>query len=245
MGNFERYEAGVQPARDRFANARAIRVIASPGIDSRVLEGFFVYFSALGVGMTEPVEGWIASAGARCREIGLDELGNALQGHAKGEAGHHLLMLADLERLCASWNEKGLLQLDPEALKSLPYSSATQRYRQLHEDVIVGPAPFAQLAIEYEIEMLSVNSAPRWLENSTRHLGAEFTEQLSFLVDHVKVDVGHTKFNQRQIAKFLEGRPEAVAMLVEAGSAALDAYRDFLSDCLDRAVGAVALAGTP
>ena len=55
-----------------------------------ILERFLIYFSTLGVGMTEPVEG-----GAAVRGRGLPDLARALEAHAHQEADHHLLMQAD------------------------------------------------------------------------------------------------------------------------------------------------------
>jgi hypothetical protein len=66
-------------------------------------------------------------------------------------------------------------------------------------------------------------------------LGQEILGCLSFLTDHVEIDVGHTKFNARALEKFLIYHPPYVSALVAAGSAALDAYAQFLSDCLERA----------
>jgi hypothetical protein len=243
MENIERYEAGIAPARDRFGSAPAIQRILSPEVDPDVLEAFFIYFSALGVGMTEHVEGWIRRAGERCVEIGITELGNALQGHAKAEADHHLLMIDDLRKMCARRNQSGRSPLDPDELLALPLSEPTVRYRKLHEDVIAGPTPYAQIAIENEIEMLSVDYGPGLLDNCRRLLGEEVVDDLSFLTDHVELDAGHTKFNRRQMASFLDDRPEAVEPLVEAGSAALDAYRDFLTVCVLRAVATPAPVG--
>jgi hypothetical protein len=55
---------------------------------------------------------------------------------------------------------------------------------------------------------------------------------LSFLQEHVELDVGHTQFNKRQLGKFLSAYPEATAHLIAAGEAALLAYADFVGDCL-------------
>ena len=51
-----------------------------------------------------------------------------------------------------------------------------------------------QLAIEYEIEMLSVTYGPRLIERCTELLGSEIIESLSFLRDHVELDVRSHKF---------------------------------------------------
>lgn len=197
-----------------------------------------IHYCALGVAMTEPVEGWIRRAGEACVRAGFDKLGRALQGHARAEAGHHLLMIADLDRLCDRCAAAGRVAPKPGDMLALQWPESTQRYRQMHEDVIAGPHPYAQIAIENEIEMLSVDVGPRLLDNARSLLGDDILDDLSFLTDHVTLDIGHTKFNRRQMAAFLDmqaeqGRVDGVLdALVVAGSEVLDAYRAFVSDCV-------------
>ena len=245
MEYIERYESGVEPARRRFADHPAVRLIQAGEMGGEHLEAFFIHWSAAGVAMTEPVEGWIRRAGEACERLGgpgVERLGVALQKHARAEADHHLLMIADLRRLCARRAAAGRPAPDPDDLVAQPWPEAARRYRQLHEDVIAGPAPYAQIAIENEIEMLSVVFGPPLLENARALLGQDVIEDLSFLDDHITLDVGHTKFNRRQLAAFLDERPDALDALVEAGSRGLDAYRDFLAYCVD--VSAPVPAGT-
>ncbi len=216
-------------------HAPAVRLIQNPGLGPQRLHAFLIYFSALGVGMTEPVEGWIRRAGQATEALGATTLGKALQGHARAEADHHLLMIDDLGRLCDRWNTRYRPSLQPQMLLSSAWPDSVRRYRALHEDVIAGAEPFAQIAIENEIEMLSVAIGPGLLGNVERLLGHEVLGELSFLTGHVELDVGHTKFNRRQLAAFLDERPFALDALVAAGIAALDAYLDFVSDCVARA----------
>jgi hypothetical protein len=75
-----------------------------------------------------------------------------------------------------------------------------------------------------------------------RVLGPEIVKGLSFVQEHVAVDVGHTTFNERQIARFMEAHPHTGFALGRAGATALDAYVDFLGDCLDAAAGAGPIA---
>jgi hypothetical protein len=236
MEHIERYESGVAPARRRFAEHPAVRLIQSRAMGAEHLEAFFIHWNAAGVAMTEPVEGWIRRAGQACERLGgpgVGTLGVALQKHAKAEADHHLLMIADLRRLCARRAAAGRLAPDPDALLAQPWPEPARRYRQLHEEVIAGPAPYAQIAIENEIEMLSVVVGPPLLQNARALLGDDVIEDLSFLDDHITLDVGHSKFNRRQLTAFLDERPDAVDALVAAGSRALDAYRDFLTHCVN------------
>src|SRR5262249_10498907 len=92
---------------------------------------------------------------------------------------------------------------------------------------------YGQLAIEFEIEMLSVAYGPKLIERCTTLLGADILEALSFLSDHVELDVGHTHFNRLQLSNMLDKNPPFLSHLVSAGAAALDAYAMFLEDCLD------------
>jgi hypothetical protein len=90
----------------------------------------------------------------------------------------------------------------------------------------------AQLAIEYEIELLSVTYGPALLKRCGDLSGPEILDGLSFLQDHVALDVGHTHFNRLQLSRLLGERLEFLPELVSAGSAALQAYVMFLDDCL-------------
>src|SRR5262245_14500592 len=81
------YELRLTQARNHFAERKSLSMILDTRLEADLLHIFLVYFSALGVGMTEPVESWIRRAGERCHEIGLSETGAALIRHAGQEAG--------------------------------------------------------------------------------------------------------------------------------------------------------------
>ena len=159
-------------------------------------------------------------------------MANALTAHALQEADHHLLMLADARFLIERWNKAGKPELNLDALLQLPPTRGVEAYVSVHESVISGPTPYGQLAIEYEIEMLSVTYGPQLLGRCTGLLGKAILEGLSFLSDHVALDAGHTNFNRFQLGRLLEEQPGFLSGLVTAGSAALDAYAMFLGDCM-------------
>jgi hypothetical protein len=229
------YEPLVSAARTRFTGGEALASMLAPGVAPERLELFFIHFCAFGVQMTEPVDGWIRRAGDRCTALGLGDLGRSLIAHAKHEAGHHLMMIADTRKLVAGWNERRSLRLDAEELLALPATPGVARYAALHEQVIAGSAPQGQLAIEYEIERLSVTAGPAVLGQCATVLGREALAGLSFLEEHVAVDAGHTKFNEVQLERLLTEHPDFAAPLGAAGSGALDAYAAFLADCVAHA----------
>jgi hypothetical protein len=228
----DEYQSRLEPARRRFAACDAVTTVLSPALDPETLELFLINYCSLGIGMTEPVEGWIRRAGERCAAIGLPDLGRSLVLHSAHEAGHHLMMIEDTRKLVARWNSRHVRPLDVEQLLRRPPSPGVERYRALHENVIAGDAPFAQLAIELEIENLSVVHGPRLLGRCAERLGPEIMAGLSFLEEHVAVDVGHTKFNMRELDRLLGRHPTFLDALVSAGTAALAAYAEFLDDCL-------------
>jgi hypothetical protein len=222
-------------SRQRFDSHPTIEALLRNPLEPVALQGFLIYFSALGVGMTEPVEGWIRRAGGRCRDLGLTEVAAALDAHAKQEADHHLLMQADTHRLVERWNENHEPRLNAAELLALAPTPGVIGYRELHEYLISGQAPYGQLAVEYEIEMLSVTYGPVLLRRCSDLLGADILAGLSFLQDHVELDAGHTHFNRVQLGRLLEQRPDFLSGLAAAGSAALDAYVRFLDDCFQLA----------
>jgi hypothetical protein len=228
----DRYEAGVECARKRFAEESGIGILLDPDIDPLLLEQFFIHFCSRGVTLTEPVEDWLIRSGKRCDEVGFVELGRALRSHAKAESGHHFMMIRDTHALAARWNARRTPPLDAERLLSRPPTPGGQMYQKLHEDTIASNTPFAQIAIEYEIEMLPVKYGPQLIEQCKRVLGADVLACLSFIDEHIALDVGHTQFNTRQLARVLDDHPECVEPFVRAGSQVLRAYATFMHDCL-------------
>jgi hypothetical protein len=227
----EKYESAIAPARKRFADTRAAEVLA-PDMDPEVMELFLIHFSALGVSMTRHVEDWIHRAGQRCEQVGLTALGKSLQKHSLQESGHDLMFIEDTKALVNHWNLRRANSLKAEEILAQPITPGVRMYQQLHEDVITGDTPFAQTAIEYEIEALSVRYGPQLVAQCLRLLGPSVMTGLSFLQEHVALDVGHTHFNERQLDDLLKLHPEYLMPLVSAGEGALAAYGEFLSDCL-------------
>ena len=77
----------------------------------------------------------------------------------------------------------------------------------MHEDTIASDEPFGQVAIELEIEGISVAYAPKLLAACKRALGPEMKHGVSFLAEHVAIDVGHTAFNCRLMGELCTARP--------------------------------------
>jgi hypothetical protein len=221
--------------RERLEQHAGVKRLLSPSIAPSTLHRFLIEYCSLGVQMTAPVESWIRRAGARCREIGLATLGDRLIKHAAHEAGHERLFIEDTKSLTVAYTARFGRKLDPAALIARSRTAAMARYIDLHEETILGPTPFAQVAIELEIEGLSVSLGPKLIAQFERVLGREILGCLSFLQEHVALDVGHTALNRRMLSQLLEERPAAVDALVDAGSRALSAYLDFLGECLGRA----------
>jgi len=83
--------------------------------------------------------------------------------------------------------------------------------------------------------MLPVRYGPILVKFCVERLGKEILGGLSFITEHIVLDVGHTKFNSRQLEKALERNPDSLPTMVAAGTDVLDAYGAFLSDCLQTA----------
>jgi hypothetical protein len=212
--------------------------LLAPDIDARVLERFLIEYCSLGVQITEPVEGWIARSGERCIELGLTDIGQALAHHAAHEADHHLMFIEDTKKLVARWNTRHGQALDAEALIARKPTRAMQHYIQLHEDTIASETPFAQVAIELEIERLSVALLPDLLAQFRRVLGPEVLASLSFLGEHAALDIGHTHLNTRMMDTVLTQRPESAGDLARIGAEALFIYMAIFEECLGLALHA-------
>jgi hypothetical protein len=235
MQPFDLYESALTPVRARFLGSPAVTEILSPEIPPPLLESFLIHFCARGVAVTEPVEGWIRRAGEACLAVGLEALGGALVRHSLDEAGHDRLFAADARLLVERWNAAGRPRLDVDELLALPPSPGARHYRHLHESTIAGAAPYAQMAIEFEIESLAMSLGEGLLRNARGRLGDGVLEGLSFLREHVELDVGHTRFNRRNLTRVLDEHPEFLPAMEAAGTEVLQAYGEFLADCLEAA----------
>jgi len=231
----ETYAGQMARNHELVAEHPAVRALLDPAIEPRLLHRFLIEYCALGVQMTEPVEGWIRRAGERCKAVGLTQLGDNLSKHAAHEAGHERMFIDDTKKLTALFNARYGEALDAQVLLGQAPTASMRQYIQLHEETIASEAPFAQVAIEFEIEGLSVSIGPSLLNQFERVLGAGVVECCSFLTEHVALDVGHTALNQKMLERLLVARPEALPVLVGTGKNALDAYLGFLGDCIERA----------
>ncbi|MCB0392568.1 MAG: hypothetical protein KDD58_14865, partial [Bdellovibrionales bacterium] len=189
-----KYNVLVNPSRAQFHLQPGINFFLTQS-DKKQLHAFLLVWTAFSIKNTQPVEGWIRRAGEKCLHLGFEKIGQRLLDHSRQEADHDKMLVEDLEVLIHLWNKYYENQLSTDELLSKKIPKSTQDYIQLHEDVIIGSEPFRQVAIEFEIERISVNYGPRMLESVQYSLGQEFTNGLSFLAEHVELDVGHTAFN--------------------------------------------------
>jgi hypothetical protein len=229
------YDEQMASARDAFTLTWHSLGIHSSDTDPDLLELFLIYFTAFGVRTTEPVEGWIRRAGERCEEMGLGETGRSLRAHAKAEAGHNLMMVRDVHKLAARWNSRHQPVLYAAELLALPPGPGACRYIEVHENNIAGCSPFAQVAIEYEIERLPIKYGENLIRQCVALLGKEILECLEFLTEHVELDVGHTKFNAKLLSDLIAVDSSRVRPLAKAGTDVLAAYGQFLTDCASMA----------
>ena len=232
--SLEMYNQLLGPARERFEASLGFNAIRSNN-NPRFLEAFLLYFCAIGAQMTEPVESWIRRAASRCAALGLSDLEEALTRHARAEAGHHMMMIADLRSLAAHWNLRHAPPVDADELLRLTPSSGASRYCLVHEENIAGDTPYAQIAIEYEIEQLPLRYGGLFVARCLEIFGPEILPSLSFVTEHIDLDIGHTHFNAQQLSRLIDLLPESLTSLVTAGSAALVAYAEFLTDCVELA----------
>jgi len=232
--SLERYNQLLKPARERFEASLGLNAIRSNN-DPRLLEAFLLYFSAVGAQMTEPVESWIRRAASRCEALGFADLAEALNRHAHAEAGHHLMMIADLRSLAGYWNLRHTPTVDADALLRTVPSYGASSYCLVHEENIAGDTPYAQIAIEFEIEQLPLRYGGMFVSRCLEIFGPEILSSISFVTEHIDLDIGHTHFNEQQLSKLIDLHPEGLPSLVAAGGAALDAYAQFLTDCVELA----------
>ena len=194
--SLEKYNQLLAPARERFETSPGLNALRSTN-DPRFLEAFLLYFCAIGAQMTEPVERWIGRAAHRCAALGLPELAEALTRHARAEAGHHLMMIADLRSLAAHWNLRHTPPVDADELLRLTPTYGASRYCLVHEENIAGNTPYAAIAIEYDS-----NEALRYgglfVTRCLEIFGPDILPSLSSAPSISTWIFSHTKFNAQE-----------------------------------------------
>lgn len=225
------YLPKIAAARQRAETDPLLASLLNPEIDARKLHLFAIQWCTHGVHTTAPVDSWIRRAGEACNAIGMVEVGGLLVDHARHEAGHETMMIHDTRCLVEQWNRKYPQPLNAERLLAQTPLATTQRYADLHEKTIEGDSPFAQIAIELEIERLSITLGPKLMAQFHARLGKEVADELTFLPEHIALDVGHTHYNSRLLNMCLSKRPDAAEVLARTGSEALHIYLDFLGEC--------------
>lgn len=226
------YAALIAPARAALEVHPGVAPLLDPNTPRDVLERFLLEYCSLAVQLTAPVEGWIRRAGERCVALGRSEVGQALIAHSKHEAGHDAMLVEDTRKLVARYNVRHGARIQADALLARPPTLAMSAYQALHERTISSGTPEGQVAIELEIEQLSLSVGAPFLAACAAKLGPEQIADLSFLREHVALDVGHTAMNIRMMERLLRVEPERAKHLAAIGAAAIETYAAFLHDCL-------------
>lgn len=227
------YTKAIEPARQRFAADPAVTAIFDGKLDRSTFFATLLYFNALGITMTQPVEAWIHKSGVRCEEIGMLALGRALKKSSKLESDHHLMMIADAKFLVAAWNrEFPLFPLRVETILSTPATRGVDWYCAIHEEYLAGPIPYVQVSFMQEIERLADSYGTRFVDSAQRLLGDDVAEGLSFVRFHIENDVGHAALSHKLLDDVLRERPDSLSELVATGEKAIESYRLFLNDAL-------------
>jgi hypothetical protein len=228
------YAAAIEPARQRFAEDASVKALFSGELDRPTFFATLLYFNALGIAMTQPVEQWIHKSGVRCEEIGMTALGRALKKSSKLEADHHLMMITDATFLVGEWNrEYPNFPLRAESLLATPRTRGVDWYCAIHEEYLAGPTPYVQVSFMQEIERLADSYGSLFVESTKRVLGDVVAQGLSFIHFHIENDVGHAALSHKLLDDVLRERPNALPDLVVTGEKAIDSYRLFLSDAVE------------
>lgn len=204
MTMFAHYEQQISPSRAQFFSSSEIGVLSSRKTDPVILERTLIAFSAQSTHVIRPVESWVQ---------------------------HDQWLLEDTHALVRHWNQRHPTPLHADDLLQESLLPGAKRFIQVHRNVLASDTPFAELAIEFEIEQIPVKFGRQIIENLIAVLGPEIIEGLRFLREHVLLDIEHTKSSQRQLEQLLEQHPYSLDALVAAGSEALEAFAEFMSNC--------------
>lgn len=230
------YQRRCKTARKEFASRTVVKEVFTEGIEPKLLKLFMIYWSALSAGISEPIPAYFNRAAERCKKEGFEEMVEIFSEHGKEEEGHDAWATSDVQKLVEIWNkEEPNFQLDAKELLDNRMSPAVKRYHKLHEHVIEGDSPWAELAIGLEIELIATTYGPILLKNWVNCMGQDSLPSISFLHEHVRADVGHTETNFEVVHKLLAQHPEYTDTLVKTAGDALNSYADFLNDALNYA----------
>lgn len=229
------YEQRLNKVRQAAITSDISKRILDQSLHADVVHLFWIYYNILGVYMTEPVEDWINRAGDATIALGFKEAGVELKKHARHEAGHQRMMQRDHEALIQYWNETHAEKITLNNFPVEPLPTIVQEYIDLHEDNINGPSPYGQIAIQYEIESLAPILGPKQIAYTREKCGEEVLQRLSFICDHVEIDVAHTEFNYQVLKAFLDQHPQTLDALITAGELASDIYLRFFDYCMSEA----------
>lgn len=229
--SFKKYNALIHPQRVEFMLSPGINVFMAQNRPQK-LHAFLLTWTAFSIKMTEKVETWIKQAGEQCESLAFKEVGAKLKYHAAQEAGHDQMLVADLKVLINKWNLLYNDNLTENDIFKLGQPQNTDEYVALHENTIKGQHPYTQVAMEYEIERISIMFGPKIIENIIYTLGEDFEPAISFLTDHVLLDQGHTKFNIDLMERCFAAQAD-LNQLVHTGKTALKIYAGFLNDCIE------------
>lgn len=237
----ELYEPYVLPARARLSTDAVMRRLSDAALEPHVLERFFLQFHALGVYMTDPLEGWVRREGQRCLMQGLDALGKGLLAQARHEAQQHVMLADDTRLLARRWNLRRPHAVDAERLLTQYPTDAMRDWRLLVEDVLTGEPPGAQIALAYEVGQFHQTVGPLLLAQVTRAFGREATDGLTFLKEHAQSGNGRALTQARMMEELLRTMPENAQVLAQQGGEVTRVYLRFLEDCLQSAEAALSL----
>lgn len=202
--------------------------------DTTLTLAFYLYMSSRGIRMTKKVEEWIRRAGERCKELGMHQLGDTLLQHSREESGHDQMYEQDTRQLAIRWNAMFPQNtVDAERLIGADYLHPGEyAYHEVHENVVDSSKPFLQVAIAHEIERLSIVELPDMLRMAAERVGSDVLKDLSFLTSHHDIDIHHADENEVQMGKLFDQFPSDAETLAETGGLALQAFGDYLDDCM-------------
>ncbi|MDO8578120.1 MAG: hypothetical protein Q7R50_02950 [Dehalococcoidales bacterium] len=230
------YQKRCQAARDAFASRKVVNELFNEEVDPKLMKLFMISWSALSSGLTQPIPEYLKRAGENCAKKGVAEMAAFFAQHTEEEDGHDEWGRDDTRKLVERWNkEEPEFPLNAEDMLKNNMSPAVKRYHKLHENVIDGDSPWAELAIDVEIELITTQYGPRLLQSCVRSMGEDSLADVSFLREHVRFDVGHTETNFETIHKLITKHPEYTDALVETAFKALESYADFLDDAMSSA----------
>ena len=199
------------------------------------LEFFLLHHCVLGRLMTEQIGDWLNAAVNKSDALGYGELSRSLAEYRDIGFKRHELLGKDLPLLLQWINRRHQIELVSSYFHKKSVSEGVKKFLKLHEQVLKGKQPYRELAIQYEMERITMVHGYTLIQWCKLRFGKSVLRNLSAFRYQIKNNQQRTIILEQIQKQFIKKHPEVVDDMIEASVATLECYARYLVDCFDLA----------